>query len=217
MPLEDLLATVLIGALVGFVSGVINAFRERWGTQKLPQNARSEMSETDKAQVEATRELMRQCFGEDVVECVKNASNKDRIALMAEFAERLARQYGLDIEVDVTVSKVENCGAYNWKERKAVFNIALLMVDGQNEKFDYCVRETLDTIIHELRHAVQHKAVEQPGFWDVEEERRLAWANNMAPGNYIPPQANIRAYANQPIERDAVTFAAMVMGEVKAE
>lgn len=214
---EDVIVGSLIGAAIGLVAAVIDAIRERWGPQKLPQNACAEMSETDKAQADATRELMRQCFGEDVVECVKNASNKDRITLMTEFAERLAKQYGLDIEVDVTVSKVENCGAYNWKERKAIFNIALLMVDGQNEKFDYCVREVLDTIVHELRHAVQHKAVERPGFWDVEEERRLAWANNMAPGNYIGANTNIRAYANQPIEKDAVTFAAMVMGEVKSE
>ena len=215
--LEDVLVPVLVSALVGFVGAVIDSLMERWGRQKLPKNVCAEMSETDKAQVDATKDLMRQCFGEDVVECIKNASNKDRIAMMAEFAERLARQYGLDIEVDVTVSNLENCGAYNWKDRKAVFNIAMLMVDGQNKQFDYCVRETLDTIIHGLRHAVQHKAVEQPGFWNVEEERRKSWAVNMAPGNYISPKANIRAYARQPIEKDAVSFAAMVMGEVASK
>ena len=208
---------VAVSAIIGVAAAIIDALRERWGPQKLPQASCAQMSETDQAQIEATRELVRKCFGEDVVERLQKASNKERIDLMARFAEELARQYELDIEVDVTVSKVEECGAYNWKERKAVFNIALLMVDGKNEHFDYCVRETLDTIVHELRHAVQHRAVEQPGFWNVEESRRLAWAKNMTPGNYISPKANIRAYAAQPIEKDAVTFAAMVMGEVKAK
>ena len=40
---------------------------------------------------------------------------------------------------------------------------------------------------------------------------RNAWANNMASGNYIRPEVDMRAYAMQPIERDAVTFAALVM------
>lgn len=198
-------------AAVELLAGAIGTLINQWGQQKLPETAQAEMSTTDEEKIKATQKLIGECFGEDVVDTIKNASNKDRIALMAEFADRLAKEYGLDIEVDVTVSNVQNCGAYNWKDKKAVFNIALLMVDGNNEHFDYCVRETLDTIVHELRHAVQHKSIEVPGFWNVDEDMRAAWANNMAPGNYIKPEVDMRAYAGQPIEKDASTFAALVM------
>ena len=186
-----------IAAAVQILFSVIGGLIKLWGSQEMPETIQAEMSDTDQAKIRDTQRLMADCFGDNVTERIRNASNKERIALMADFAERLAREYDLDIEVDVTVSNLQNCGAYNWKEKKAVFNIALLMVDGDHEQFAYCVRETLDTIIH--------------GFWNVEDEVRNAWANNMASGNYIRPEVDMRAYAMQPIERDAVTFAALVM------
>lgn len=209
--LTELLIAAAVGLTLGILSGLIEGLLERWGQQSLPQTSRAELSEADQKKVVETQALICRCFGGSPVECLKNASNKDRIALVAEFSEQLAELYGLDIEVDVTVNELKNCGSYYWKEHKAVFNIALLMVDGSNEHFDFCVRETLDTIIHELRHAVQHRAVREPGFWSVDEERRLAWAENMTPDHYISPAVNLRAYAEQPIEKDAVTFAAAVM------
>lgn len=206
---------LLIAAAVGIVMGMLAAFvdnlLEQWGQQSLPETFRAKLSETDQEKVEETRALIERCFGDDPVERLKNASNKDRIRLMTEFADELSELYGLDIEVDVTVTDLKNCGAYHWKEKKAVFNIALLMADRDYEHFDFCVRETLDTIIHELRHAVQHRTIDEPGFWNVDEERRVSWAMNMMPGQYISASSNLRAYAGQPIEKDAATFAAAVM------
>lgn len=206
------LATVFA---IEFVAGAIAGLLELWGQRKLPETAQAELSDFDKEKIRETQELLRECFGEDVTECIRKANNKDRIVLMADFAEKLAYEYGLDIDVDVTVNNVHNCGSYDWKQRKAVFNIALLMVDGNNEHFEYCVHETIDTIIHELRHAVQHHTIENAGFWSVDEVRRNSWANNMLPGNYIRPEVDMRGYAAQPIEKDAVTFASLVMKGVK--
>lgn len=210
MILEPLvLAGVFAAAelLINWVGSLI----DRWGRQEMPETVQAEMSATDEEKIEATQELIKECFGENVVETLRNTSNKDRISLMAEFAEKLVAEYGLDIEVDVTVNNVQSCGSYNWENKKAVFNIALLAMEGNEEHFEYCVRETLDTIIHELRHAVQHRSIEQGGFWNIDDERRSAWANNMCPGNYIRPEVDMRGYANQPLERDASTFAALVM------
>lgn len=207
----EYLATAAIIFTMGVLGEIICDLLDQWGQQRLPETSRAELSATDQKKAEETQALIGQCFEANPVECLKNASNRERIQLMAEFAEQLADLYDLDIDVDVTVSEVRNFGAYNWKEKKAVFNIALLMVDGTNEHFDYCVRETLDTIIHELRHAVQHRTVFEPGFWNVDEERRLSWVQNMAPGNYITASMDMRAYASQPIEQDAVTFAAAAL------
>lgn len=201
----------VVDVVVDLLVSAIGVLLNRWGNRKMPKTAQAKMSGTDKEKIKATQSLVSACFGTNVVETIKNASNKNRIALMADFAEKLAREYELDIDVDVTVENVQNCGAYNWKDKKAVFNIVLLMMNGDDEHFEYCVRETLGAIVHELRHAVQHKSIEQPGFWNIDSDTRNAWANNMTPGNYIKPAVDVRRYATQPIEKDASTFAALVM------
>lgn len=214
-----MIVEALIVAAVAFalelITGAIGRLIDLWGQEEMPETVQAELSDTDKEKIAATKDLIEECFGVNVTDKIRNSSNKERIALMAQFAERLAREYDLDIEVDVTVNNVNNCGFYDWKEKKAVFNIALLMVDGNHEHFEYCVIETIDTIVHELRHAVQHHAIENGSFWNVDETRRKAWADNMAPGNYIRADVDLKGYTGQPIESDAFTFAAMVMKGVK--
>ena len=158
--------------------------------QTMPVQVKAEMSETDKEMIEKTKDVIANVFGDSVIDKIASSSNKERIDLVADFATTLSKEYGLDISVDVTVSDISDCGYYSWDKKKAVFNIAMMMVDKDNEHFAYCVRETLDTIIHELRHAVQHKAIHEEGFWNVDEARRIEWANNMLPENYIQPSVD---------------------------
>lgn len=209
--MADFVTALLVGAAIGGVVGGIKGLLDSWQQKKMTEQSKAEMSDTDKLKALQTRELIQQYFGDDIVYKMKMASNKERIDLMSEFAEALSKEYGLDIQVDVTVSDARSCGAYYWKDKKAVFNIALLMADADNPQFEYCVRETIDTIIHELRHAVQHKAIQEEGFWEVSEERRIEWAHNMKPENYIRAEVNQRRYVSQPVERDAYTFAALAM------
>lgn len=207
----EILVASAISLTFGAVASFIEALLDRWGQQKMPETALAEISDTDKEKIESTKLLINECFGDDVVNCIREASNKERINLMVYFAESLAREYGLDIDVDVTVRDINNFGSYNWEKKRAEFNISLLMEEGENERFDWIVRETIDTIVHELRHAVQHQAIQDKEFWDVDEDRRNSWANNMAPGNYIRPGVDLKGYSSQPIEKDAFTFAVMVM------
>jgi hypothetical protein len=213
-----MLETMLViaaGLAVGMLIDTVINLIDSWGEQDLPEQTKVEMSETDQKMIQQTKALMQECFGDDVVERFRSASNLDRINMTGDFAKRLAALYNLDIDVDVVVDEAQHCGAYNWKDQKAVFNIILMTVEKDNTHFDYCIKETLDTIIHELRHAVQHKAIQVDGFWNVDEERRIKWANNMAPGNYIRPNVDRKGYVSQPIEADAFTFAAAVMQGVQ--
>ncbi|HPF88282.1 MAG TPA: hypothetical protein PK537_09560 [Candidatus Limiplasma sp.] len=205
-------AVVLAYAVTSLVSWGVKKLLDLWGSRSLPkQEQQVAMSEADMKEIEKSKEVIKECFGEDAVDTLRKSTNLERIDLMAKFADRLTKEYDLDIDVDITVNNVQNCGYYDWEHQKAVFNIVLLMVDGNNEHFDYCVKEVLDTIVHELRHAVQHKAIREPGYWNVDDERRMAWANNMAPGNYITSSSNLKRYSQQPIEADAAVFAALVM------
>ena len=213
--LADLAITAVISLVIGAIGKLINLWRYR--SRTMPENDKAEMSDTDKEKIQQTQALIHEVFGPDPVERLRSSSNKERIDLMDNFANRLSELYGLDIQVDVTVDQVDHWGGYNWSDNKAVFNIALLMVDGQNEHFDYCAWETIDTVVHELRHAVQYRTITEPGFWNVSEERRTAWANNMRQGGYISSATDMRAYASQPVERDAFTFAAEVIEGVKKQ
>lgn len=202
----------MVGIALMAISTFIDKLRELWDRRKYPESAQCEMSETDLEKIDETKELIKEVFGEDVTERVRRASNVERIQLFSDFAKRLAVTYGLDIEVDVDISKAEEWGAYNRLTKKAVFNILGLTIDGNHPQFEAVVREEMDTIIHELRHAVQNRAIEEPGFWNISDERRSAWAQNVA--NYIQPSVSLRGYANQPIEKDAVTFAEKALGGV---
>ena len=203
------IATLAVGALVFLVVDSMINLDNKWGEQALPEAAQVELSETDNKMVERSGEVIREVLGENAVETLRNASNKERINLIDTFATQLAEAYGLDIEIDVTVDDMSHCGHYNWSTKKAYFNVAWLMVDSNSPNFAASVREVIDTVVHELRHAVQSKAIEDPGFWDIDENRRNAWQSNMS--NYISPSVDIRAYASQPMEADATSFAAAVM------
>lgn len=208
----EVLVTLAIAAVALLLSEGVKYLIDLWGTKQImPEQVKAEMSETDLEMIEKTKSVIRDNFGDSVLDTIANASNKERIDLMTDFATSLAKEYGLDISVDITVSDAGNCGFYSWTDKKAVFNIALMMVDKDNEHFAYCVRETIDTIVHELRHAVQDKAIHEEGFWNVSEDKRVAWATNMQPGNYISASVDRRGYFTQPLERDAFTFANMAM------
>ncbi len=206
----DVLIALAVVAIAALLFEGAEYLINLWGTkQKMPEQVKAKMSETDLEMIEKTKEVIKNSFGDSAVDTFANASNKERIDLMTDFANALAKEYGLDIAIDITVSDASNCGFYNWNEKKAVFNIALMMMDKNNEHFAYCVRETIDTVVHELRHAVQHKSIQEENFWNVDEERRIAWANNAL--NYINSFVDRRGYVSQPLEKDAYTFADMVM------
>ena len=65
------------------------------------------------------------------------------------------------------------------------------------------VREMIDTIVHEGRHAYQSYAIEHPGFHS-DSDQVQSWADNFQPENYLTvEQYGQEMYQNQPIEADA--------------
>lgn len=209
-----IVAVGLVTATVSLITSLIVRCGE--GAEVLPESIELsvDFSETDQKYIELTKDMILKCFGEDVLEKYKYASNMDRIRMTQEFATRLAVEYGLDdIKVDVDISSPEHCGIYNWNNKEVVFNIYTLTYNGSDpEVFKYIVRNTLLTIIHELRHAVQCRAIEEEGFWDVSEERRIEWANSRL--NYIEAEVDYRGYQQQPIEADAIVFSERALKDI---
>lgn len=80
--------------------------------------------------------------------------------------------------------------------------------------YDETQREdALDTIFHEGRHAFQRAAMNNPKAYGISEETAEAWRNNQPPNNYIRYEQDPIGYAEQPIEKDAFSFAGSVISE----
>ena len=65
--------------------------------------------------------------------------------------------------------------------------------------------DILKTLIHELRHAYQNAAIDNPYLYVVSDETWNEWKNNYKVNNYINGGSN--GYREQPIEWDAINFA----------
>ncbi len=72
--------------------------------------------------------------------------------------------------------------------------------------------DALDTIFHEGRHAFQREAINNPKAYGISEETAEAWRNNQPP-NYINSNDDEMGYFQQPVERDAYSFAGDVIRE----
>ena len=204
---ETFIVSMVVGAILGFVETIW----KKWKYKKtIPEELVVPMSKTDEKMIEQSQQIIKEFFGDNIYETIGDMKNIERIQAMADFADCLVKQYGLDTDVDIYVDEENNCGQYSKKDNKATFNISMLIkADKTDEYFKYCVNTTMDTILHELRHAVQYKAIDEEGFWNVDEATRNQWAKNY--DNYISPGVDFKGYSEQPVEADAITFAALVM------
>lgn len=202
------------------VSLAWDLFSDLWGARsgpaEIPQSLETEMSEYDIQKIQETQNLIQECFcidGQTVVDSLAAMSNLDRIKAAEEFAKKLAVLYDLDIRIDVNIDDPSACGAYYWGEKMIRLNLVELMVDGKSPDFAPHIMNFIDTVIHEERHAVQHRALMEPGFWGIDEETQGRWAWNLE--HYIRPEVDVEGYAKQPIESDAFTFANLVIQGVR--
>lgn len=221
--LEEALA-IAVALAAGFVvEGICTLFENLWGrpsnTQVLPMSLTAELSDHDRDMADKTRSVIRECFyrnGNNVTDSIRQMDGKERLEAVQDFCSRLAAVNGLQID-NISFYRdrdIGNCGSYDFKTNSVKFNIEELMWDSNDSAFEDRITNFLDTIVHEYRHAVQMRAIREKGFWQVEDERRVAWANNLPP-NYIHPRIDPRGYRMQPIESDAFTYAALVMEGVR--
>ncbi len=205
-------ATVALGSLI------IGFFASIWETQsmirQIPQSLEAPMSDHDREMANRSRELIRDCFctdGNSVSDTIRHMTPKERLQAAQDFSAKLAELNGLELDISFfSDNNISNCGGYNANTNTASFNIVELMWDGNDEKFEDRILNFIDTIVHEQRHAVQIRAIRDKDFWQFDDERRAAWANNLPP-RYIRPSVDARAYRCQPLESDAFTYAALVL------
>jgi hypothetical protein len=73
--------------------------------------------------------------------------------------------------------------------------------------------DAIDTVAHESRHQLQFEAIEHPEQYNIDPEVIESWRNNLYSG-YIRPEWDFEGYTKQPVERDAVHFAADIINNI---
>ena len=147
---------------------------------------------------------------------------------MKQFADAMAQCYGFD-SGDLKIGffngdeedKKTYAGYYDDNCKCIFLNMSRLCVGLpgglrlRNEaQTDVILDDCIDTIIHELRHAYQWKAIrkmlnnENYSEYDIH-NRVSVWYENFC--NYISPSDDLEGYYNQILERDARGVAAHIM------
>ena len=215
----SLLTVALIGLGIGGLWGLIECMhqnRQLGATQTKPPCIKEEvLSEQDREMARQTAEVIKGRLSEDPTQKMLEMSSNERIEAVESIAQELIELYGLDdVRVEICTIPGTVVGYYNREAKVLKVDVADLLIDVESlvpekrmEAFRYIVKETLDTVVHELRHAVQYRAIEldDDSYWGIDEARRIEWARNMA--NYIRGCDDPKGYYTQAIECDSYTFA----------
>lgn len=104
-------------------------------------------------------------------------------------------------------------GKYDRDRNVIVLNSSQLLPDSLHGKTHDRMTETT---LHEGRHAFQWDCVEGKAQHNNPRQVR-EWTANLTEEGYIRPKENLRAYINQPVEKDAREFAKAKLAEIEAE
>ncbi len=123
----------------------------------------------------------------------------ERIAFIRTLAGQAAATLGVRLnDIKVEYTSATYAGHYNIRRNTLHVNACALCDRAY-------LAETVRTIFHELKHAVQAAAIRRDGnAWGYPVEVRAAWAHSMR--NYIPASVDPYGYFHQPIEIDAFGF-----------
>lgn len=165
------------------------------------------LNDVDRQKAEASRAVLEEHLGTDPVGNLMTLNGEDRAKAIAGIVQDLARLYGVSIDgLEFSGAMSDRvAGCYNRGSRRIKLNMHYLLVNDRA-----ILTDLLDTIFHELRHAIQWSIVTDGGeAWGVTEDHRQALAANFK--HYIQAEKDIQGYQMQLVERDAVTFAAYVL------
>lgn len=164
-----------------------------------------DLTEEDKQLIDKCREVMGQNFPEGIVNRMKGMSPTERAQLFRDLVKELNSVYSVDIsDIAFLTNNEIGPGVYGYfdnSNNSIRFNADLLNTDDPN-----ILHEMVDTIFHEMRHALQFRAVTDSSCTYGSEEQRQKWALNFV--NYIPARVDFAYYQQQVIEDDARQFAA---------
>ena len=170
------------------------------------------IEETFTPQIEIMSNAVNEVFPQGIQEASKNMSPDQRVEKLAELTNTIATTIGLSEEIpEIAFFVPENqrdffksCGEYDFVTNTIRLNLAMI-ANERPKRYE----EQVYTIIHELHHALQYKAIsawaEGGNYkqYGIPEGLIAEWAKNLSDDNYIKPTENMRDYFFQPVEQSA--------------
>lgn len=167
-----------------------------------------DLTEEDKELIDKCRDVMGQNFPDGIVNRIKDMSPTERSQLFKDLVMELNSVYGIEVsDIAFLTNNEIGPGVYGYfdnSNNSIRFNADLLNTNDPD-----ILHEMVDTIFHEMRHALQFRAVTDSLCSYGSEEQRQKWALNFV--NYIPAYVDFAYYQQQVIEDDARQFAAEVI------
>lgn len=164
--------------------------------------------DNEKADI-AVREI-RGLLGENPVERLNSMDAKSRLDAAEELHMRLCTGFSLDLGLEMGESDKGYAGYYYDGSKTLWMDYRYLLSDKPEYIADY-----LDTVIHEFRHAMQYRFVENGAYNGVDGDYRERMAVSLHPSVYVKFYENPELYYNQLCERDARAYAEMILQQLK--
>ena len=147
----------------------------------------------------AVKEFFENDFCRDIP--YANADTELRAEYIKDFYANYSDASGYNPPLEFKDMPLNNMGAYNPETNTITLNSKLLENDNP--------QTTMETILHESRHAFQQYAVDHPWRVTVDSNTIATWEDNF--NYYIRPEWDFEAYEKQPLEADANSYAENVM------
>ncbi|MDE5876087.1 MAG: hypothetical protein K2H47_01050 [Muribaculaceae bacterium] len=195
-------------AYEGVVWGVGQWKHWKLGKKTKEFRVKPELTEDDHILIEKCREIMKSNFPLGIEDRLKVMTPTERADLFQKLILELNSVYGVNI-TNIAFLHTDEIGSgtygYYLRETHSIrFNFDLLSLDDPA-----ILREMVDTIFHEMRHALQYKAVSDSSCNYGTDEQRYLWALNFL--NYIPGYVDFAYYQQQILEADARQIAELSM------
>lgn len=146
-------------------------------------------------------------LGEKPLRYLSDCDLQERKSAVEHIVQEVAESLGM-YPPTVNIKNIENgySGFYSFSTGEITINISEVNRSPMDEDE---AAELLDTILHEMYHAFQHKATIRPIYYGVDDETSTIWENNLR--NYISIEQNPHLYWLQPVEESARLFAHAVV------
>lgn len=160
------------------------------------------VSSIDKDLAEKCQVYIDKVLPDGLTEALKPLTDEKRIEFMKELINDFGDIMGVKIDnisffMPSDMEEASHMGLYVFEEQSIVLNALFIFNLNEPKATERMTR----TILHELKHARQHLAVEDDSGLGYDQETLYKWRYNFA--YYIRPEECDEAYRKQPVEQDA--------------
>lgn len=188
-----------------------------WGRETLPPpnindilQANYKPEECDEKMRLSCQQLLQTYFKEPIDapmyqridEKMRGLNDEQKRLLLKEITIKASEVMNVELD-NIIFTDVSCMGCYSASDNTIMFSNLYIAQD-------VCNVEIVKTIFHELKHAVQFKAIGRNGnVWGYSMDTLVAWANNYQ--DYISASWDPEGYMTQPIELDSFGFECSVI------